>query len=78
MQVVPVAVERPMNSDILIGLVLLAIAGGLIFIGLPNRAGVSPRFLRFEASLVLYPPFVLIFIAAGLAEVIAGFLRGGQ
>lgn len=67
-----------MNSDILIGLVLLVIAGGLLFIGLPNKAGVSPRFLRFEASLVLYPPLVLVFIAGGVAELIAGFLRGGQ
>ena len=30
-----------MNEDILIGVVLLAIAGGLIFIGLPNKAGVA-------------------------------------
>ena len=37
-----------MNSDILIGIVMLVIGGGLIFIGLPNRAGVSPRFLRFD------------------------------
>ena len=37
-----------MNSDILIGIVMLVIAGALIFIGLPSKAGVSPRFLRFE------------------------------
>ena len=37
-----------MNSDILIGIAMLVIGGGLMFIGLPNRAGVSPRFLRFE------------------------------
>jgi len=43
-----------MNEDILIGVVLLAIAGGLIFIGLPNKAGVSPRFLQFDASVVLF------------------------
>ena len=34
-----------MNSDILIGVVMLVIAGALIFFGLPNKAGVSPRFL---------------------------------
>ena len=51
-----------MNSDILIGIVMLVIGGGLMFIGLPNRAGVSPRFLRFESSLVLYPPLVLVFL----------------
>ena len=64
-----------MNEDILIGVVLLAIAGGLLFIGLPNRAGVSPRFLQFDASLVLYPPVVLTFFAGGFAELIAGLLR---
>ena len=67
-----------MNADILIGIVLLAIAVGLIFIGLPNKAGVSPRFLQFEVSLVLFPPVVLVFLAGGFAELIAGFLRSGQ
>jgi hypothetical protein len=64
-----------MNEDILIGVVLLAIAAGLIFIGLPNRAGVSPRFLQFDAALVLFPPVVLTFLAGGFAELIAGLLR---
>jgi hypothetical protein len=64
-----------MNEDILIGVVLLAIAGGLLFIGLPNRAGESPRFLQFDASVVLYPPVVLTFFAGGFAELIAGLLR---
>ena len=64
-----------MNKDILIGVVLLAIAAGLIFIGLPNRAGVSPRFLQFDAALVLFPPLVLVFLAGGVAELIAGLLR---
>ena len=64
-----------MNSDILIGIAMLVIGGALMFIGLPNRAGVSPRFLRFEASLVLYPPLVLVFLAGGFAELIVGFLR---
>ena len=64
-----------MNSDILIGVVMLIIGGALIFFGLPNKAGVSPRFLQFDASLVLYPPLVLLFIAGGFAELIVGFLR---
>jgi hypothetical protein len=67
-----------MNEDILIGIVLLAIGGGLIFIGLPSKAGVSPRFLRFNLSLVLYPPVVLVLLAGGFAELIAGYLRTGQ
>jgi len=64
-----------MNNDILIGVALLMIAGGLIFIGLPNKAGISPRFLRFDASVVLYPPLILVFVAGGFAELIVGFLR---
>lgn len=64
-----------MNDDVVIGIVLLAIAGGLIFIGLPNKAGVSPRFLQFDASLVLFPPIVLTFLAGGFAELIAGLSR---
>jgi len=67
-----------MNKDILIGVVLLAVAVGLVFIGRPNRAGVHPRFLQFDAALVLYPPVVLVFFAGGVAELIAGLLRSGQ
>ena len=63
-----------MNKDILIG-VVLAIAAGLILIGRPNKAGVSPRFLQFDASLVLYPPVIIVFLAGGFGELIAGLLR---
>jgi hypothetical protein len=64
-----------MNNDILIGVVMLAIGGGLLFIGLPSKAGVSPRFLQFDAALVLYPPVILVFLAGGVAELIVGLLR---
>lgn len=67
-----------MNDDILIGIVLLAIAVGLIFIGRPNKAGVHPRFLQFDAALVLFPPVVIVFVAGGFAELIAGLLRIGH
>jgi len=67
-----------MGEDILIGVALLAIAAGLIFIGRPDRAGVHTRFLQFDAALVLYPPVVLVFFAGGVVELIAGLLRSGQ
>lgn len=67
-----------MTEDILIGGVLLAIAGGLLFVGLPNKAGESPRFLRFDSSLVLYPPLIITFFAGGFAELVKGFLRIGN
>jgi hypothetical protein len=48
-------------GDVAIGLVLFAVGLLLIFIGMP-RHGERPRFLRFEASLVLYPAIVLTFL----------------
>jgi hypothetical protein len=56
------------------GIVLVLVAVGLIFIGRPNAAGQHPPFLRFEASLVLYPPVVLVFFAMGIAAIIASLL----
>ncbi|MGY4325653.1 hypothetical protein ACVWWG_000067 [Bradyrhizobium sp. LB7.2] len=60
--------------NILIGAAMLALAGILIFIGLPNRTGEQPKFLRFEAALVLYPPMILSFIELGTAALISGLL----
>ncbi|HEY5503597.1 MAG TPA: hypothetical protein VIK28_00455 [Sedimentisphaerales bacterium] len=64
-----------MSEDLLIGVVSLGIAGGLIFLGWPDKNGDSPRFLQFEASLVLYPSIIMVFLAAGFAELITGLLR---
>lgn len=57
-----------MNHGTLIGLALLAIAVILVFVGVPRKDGRHPRFLRFEAAAVLYPPLVLAFFAAGVAQ----------
>jgi hypothetical protein len=57
-----------MNDDLLIGAGLLAVAAVLIFIGLPDKAGVSPRFLQFEAAPMLYPPLIMAFLVGGAAE----------
>ncbi|MET4278786.1 hypothetical protein ABIB68_007167 [Bradyrhizobium sp. F1.2.2] len=54
------------------GAAMLAIGAILIVIGRPNRAGEPPRFLRFGAALVLYPPLILTFVALGAAAVISG------
>lgn len=58
-------------NHLVVGVVLVLLAVGLVFIGRPNRAGQHHRFLQFEASLVLYPPVVLVFVAMGMAEIIA-------
>ena len=59
-------------SDILIAAVLFAVAAVLLFIGMPAKNGESPSFLRFRAAVVLYPPVVLVFLAAGFAAFFAG------
>ncbi|MEY9755247.1 hypothetical protein [Bradyrhizobium sp. SUTN9-2] len=63
-----------MNS-LWMGITMFAIAAVLIIIGRPNKAGEHPWFLRFEASLVLYPPIVLIFIALGSVALISSLLN---
>lgn len=60
----------------LIGAAMIAAAGVLILIGLPNRAGEHPKFLRFDAALVLYPPVILSFLGLGAAALISGLLTG--
>jgi hypothetical protein len=62
-----------MNFDLVIGLTLLAIFAVLLFVGLP-KGGVSPRFLQFDVAMVIYPPFLMIFLVSGLAELITGLL----
>jgi hypothetical protein len=55
-----------MFGDISLGLVLFAVGVFLIFIGMPKR-GVTPRYLRFDAALVVYPAIILAFLAFGVA-----------
>ena len=58
-----------MFEDISLGLVLFAIGVFLIFIGMPTN-GVTPRYLRFEAALVIYPAVVLTFLVFGVAMMV--------
>ena len=53
-----------------IGLGMLVVAVALIYAGLPDKNGRSPRFLQFSAASILYPPLVLAFIALGAAQVV--------
>lgn len=55
------------------GIAALLVALLLIWKGRPNRSGVHPRFLQFEAALVLYPPLILVFLAFGTVAVISEF-----
>jgi hypothetical protein len=62
------------DIHLLVGLLLIAIGGVLIFIGLPDRSGKHRAFLQFESSLVLYPPVILVFFAMGMAELVTALL----
>lgn len=53
------------------GLTMLAAAVTLILIGRPNREGIHPKLLRFEAAVVLYPPVILTLAVFGAAAVIS-------
>ena len=61
-----------MFGDIAIGLVLFVVGVLLIIIGMPKH-GESPRFLRFEASLVVYPAVIMVFLAFGVAMMVRGY-----
>jgi hypothetical protein len=50
---------------------LLTLAFGLLFVGLPNRHGESPRFLQFHAAPMIYPGVVLLFFSLGCAGLIS-------
>lgn len=64
-----------MSEDLVIGAVSLAIAAVLIFLGWPSKSGESPRFLRFQAAMVVYPPIILVFLVGGIAELVTALLR---
>lgn len=56
------------------GIVLIAIAIALLFLGLPDKSGQHLRFLQFEAAVVLYPPVIVVFFVMGAAEIITWLL----
>jgi hypothetical protein len=63
-----------MEQPLLIGLVSLAIGFALLFLGVP-KGGTSPRFLQFDTAVVLYPPLIMAFFAAGVAELLTAYYR---
>ena len=62
-----------MEINVLLSAICFAMASVLLFVAMPDKHGVSPRFLRFETAPVLYPPVVLVFLAIGAANLIAAF-----
>lgn len=58
----------------LIGSVLIGAGIALIYAGLPDKNGESPRFLRYGPALVTYPPLILVLLGLGVAEFISSAL----
>ena len=61
-----------MTENIIIGGLLVAVGAVLVGIGLPDKAGKSPKFLQFNAALVLYPGLIMAFLGLGAAELLMG------
>lgn len=57
-----------------VGLVLVAVGVVLVYIGMPNKNGESPRFLRFGPALVTYPPLILVLFGLGGSAIISALL----
>jgi hypothetical protein len=58
------------------GTAMLVIALVMIWAGRPDKTGAHPKFLRFQAAMVLYPPIIIAFFALGVAGILAGL--GGR
>jgi hypothetical protein len=63
-----------LTSQIGLGIASLALAFALLWIGMPDKQGESPKFLRFEAALVTYPALILVFFAIGMASLLSIWL----
>jgi hypothetical protein len=61
-----------MNEQYLISTALFAAAAVLFYLGLPNRAGESPRFLRFELAPMLFPPLIMALLAFSIIAFLSG------
>ena len=57
------------------GTAMLVAALVLLLVGRPDKAGVHPRFLRFDAAMVLYPPIILVLFAVGVAAVLSSISK---
>ena len=57
------------------GTAMLVAALVLLLVGRPDKAGVHPRFLRFDAAMVLYPPIILVLLAVGVAAVLSSIWK---
>jgi hypothetical protein len=52
-----------MGSGILVGAASIAVAVVLLWIGMPDKSGITPGFLRFEIAPLIYPVLILAIFA---------------
>ena len=64
-----------MGSGILVGVASIAVAVVLLWIGMPDKSGITPRFLRFEIAALIYPAFILAIFAIGAASLVSAITR---
>jgi hypothetical protein len=64
-----------MDTDILVGAASIAVAIVLLWIGMPDKNGITPRFLRFEIAPLIYPVFILAIFAIGAANLVSAIGR---
>ena len=61
-----------MIGEFAIGAALVVVAVILVFIGIPKH-GESPRFLRFDASVVIHPAVIMSFLAFGVGLMLRAY-----
>ena len=64
-----------MGSGILVGAASIAVAVVLLWIGMPDKSGTTPRFLRFGIAALIYPALVLAIFAIGVANLVSAIVR---
>jgi len=64
-----------MFADVAIGLAFIVASVLLVFIGMPKH-GKQPRFMRFEAVMMLYPASVLVCMALGVGLMFRAYSVG--
>lgn len=59
-----------MASELVIGIGALVVGVAMIWFGMPNKAGESPRLLLLSFMQMIYPAVVLMFVVTGVAELL--------
>ena len=57
-------------SDLVIGTAALIVGFAMLWFGMPNKAGESPRLLRLSFMQITYPAVVMMFVVTGVAELL--------